>query len=75
MSKLIIKNGDDVIFEGEDIYHIDTSLPVDEFHFKLMETCQNKLGMKFDHFLDYFYEFDNLIDEGETDNITIMKEE
>jgi len=75
MSKLVIKNGDDIIFEGEDIYHVDTSLPINEFHFKLMETCQDKLGMKFDHFLDSFYEFDNLIDNGQIDNITITTEE
>jgi hypothetical protein len=71
MKKLVIKKGDEVIFNGYDIYNVDPSLPPQEFRDKLVETCNNDLGMKFDHYLDYFGEFDNAVDENNTEDIEI----
>ena len=71
MKKLVIRKGDDVIFNGYDIYDVNPSLPPQEFRDKLVETCNNELGMKFDHYLDYFGEFDNAVDENDIDDIII----
>jgi hypothetical protein len=70
MKKLIIKKGGDVIFNGYDLYNVDPSLSPQEFRDELVEKC-NKLGMKFDHYLDYFGEFDNAVDENDIDDIII----
>jgi hypothetical protein len=70
MKKLVIRKGDDVIFNGYDIYDVDPTLPPQEFRDKLVEKC-NDLGMKFDHYLDYFGEFDNAVDDNDTDDIVI----
>jgi hypothetical protein len=71
MKKLVIKKGGDIIFNGYDIYNVDPSLPPQEFRDGLVEKCNNDLGMKFDHYLDYFGEFDNAVDDNDTDDIII----
>jgi hypothetical protein len=70
MKRLVIKKGDDVIFNGYDIYDVNPTLPPQEFRDELVEKC-NDLGMKFDHYLDYFGEFDNAVDENDIDDIII----
>ena len=75
MKELIIKKGDKTIYNGHDIYNVDVTLPIKEFHLKLLETCQNKLGMKFDHYMDEFYEFDNCIDNNDINDIVIENRE
>ena len=71
MKRLVIRKGDDVIFNGYDIYNVNPSLSPQEFRDRLVEKCNNELGMKFDHYLDYFGEFDNAVDENDIDDIII----
>jgi hypothetical protein len=70
MKRLVIKKGGDVIFNGYDLYNVNPILPPQEFRDELVEKC-NDLGMKFDHYLDYFGEFDNAVDENDIDDIII----
>ena len=74
MKDLVIKHNGDVIYRGTDIFDVNVELPVTEFHSKLVEVCQTKLGMKFDHYMDEFTIFDNLMDV-DHHGITVTNEE
>ena len=73
MKKLIIKENDDVIFEGENIYGIKDNMDPKETRDTILKYMYNN-GAKFDYFMDDFGLLDDSIDNGGCENIKITVE-
>ena len=73
MSRLIIKNSGETIYNGENCHNVTSDMTASEARKTILQSHYDK-GWEFDYYMDDFRELDDCVDAGNDSSIEIIVE-